>query len=176
MMSRIIAAGLVLACFVTAPSGAAAQSTLDELMQRHGVDVKNGFDAAFDAHAAPAVPVTPGSFATPLAVLTTAAGAERIAAAYAFGILAGRSGRAASLQEVAAAGQILVLMVGADDRKSRVAGARVAGRLFATPYESGAARPAVPLGLVDGLFALWNRDDETDQLAAMDALGLLRTA
>ena len=47
--------------------------SLVELMQRHGVMVKaGGFDAAFDAYAAPTVPVTPGSFATPLAVLTSA--------------------------------------------------------------------------------------------------------
>ena len=157
-------------------SGAAAQSTLDELMQRHGVDVKNGFDAAFDAHAVPAVPVTPGSFATPLAVLTTSTGADRIAAAYAFGILAGRSGRAASPQELAAAGQAFVGMIGSDDRKSRVAGARVAGRVFAAPYDRSGARPAAPAGLADALFALLNRDDETDQLVAMDGIGLLREA
>jgi hypothetical protein len=175
-MCRIIAAGLALACLVSGTSSAAAQSSLDELMQRHGVDVRNGFDAAFDAHASPAVPVTPGSFATPLAVLTTADGAGQIAAAYAFGILAGRSGRAASAQELAAAGQVLVLMIGADDRKSRVAGARVAGRLFAAPYDRAGPRPAVPVGMVDGLFAQLNRNDETDQLAAMDALGLLRLA
>src|SRR5689334_16675694 len=123
MMRRTLAAGLALACLVTGISSAAAQSPLNELMQRHGVDAKGGFETAFDAHAAPAVPVTPGSFATPLAVLTTATGAERIAAAYAFAILAGHSGRAASPQELAAAGQILVLMIGGDDRKSRVAGA-----------------------------------------------------
>ena len=175
-MMRTIAAGLALACLITASTDAAAQSSLDELMLRHGVDVKSGYAAAFDAHLAPAVPVTPGSFATPLAVLTTGSGGERIAAAYAFGILAGRSGRAASAQELAAAGQVLVLMISADDRNSRVAGARVAGRLFAAPYERGGTGPAVPVGMVDGLFAQLNRNDETDQLAAMDALGLLRLA
>ena len=76
--------------------------------------------------------------------------------------------------ELAAAGQALVAMIGSEDRKSRIAGARVAGRLFAAPFDRSGQRPAVPPGMVDGLFALLNHDDQTEQLAAMDALGLLR--
>ncbi len=168
-------ARLALAVSALGLSAALAQSMLVELMQRHGVMVKAGsFDAAFDAYAAPTVPVTPGSFATPLAVLTSAAGAERIDGAYAFGILAGRSGRAASAQELAAAGQTLVLMIGSDDRRSRIAGARVSGRLFAAPFDRSGLRPAVPPGMVDALFALLNQDHQIEQLAAMDAIGLLR--
>ena len=110
---------------------------LVDLLQRHGVQVKDGgFDAAFDAHAAPTVPVTPGSFATPLAVLTS--GARRAIAStprMRSAILAGRSGRAASPQELAAAGQALVLMIGSDDRRARIAGARVVG-----PVVCGAVR------------------------------------
>ena len=56
---------------------------------------------------------------------------------------------------------------------SRFAGARVAGRLFAAPFDRS-PRPAVPPGMIDGLFALLNHDDQTEQLAAMDGLGLLR--
>ena len=154
---------------------AGAQSPLTELLQRHGVQVRDGsFEAAFDAYAAPTVPVTPGSLATPLALLTSAGGSEQIAAAYAFGILGGRSGRAASDPELAAAGQALVAMIGSVDRKSRIAGARVAGRLFAAPLDRSGSRPALPPGMVDGLFALLNHDDQTEQLAAMDGLGLLR--
>src|SRR5687767_4386443 len=94
MMQRIRTAGLALALTVLGVAAASAQTMLVDVLQRHGVMVKAGnFDAAFDAHAAPAVPVTPGSFATPLAVLTTALGSERIEGAYAFGILAGRSAR-----------------------------------------------------------------------------------
>jgi hypothetical protein len=152
-----------------------AQSPLAELLQRHGVQVRDGsLAAAFDAYVAPTVPVTPGSLATPLALLTSAGGSEQIAAAYAFGILGGRSGRAASDPELAAAGQALVAMIGSVDRKSRIAGARVAGRLFAAPFDRSGQRPAVPPGMVDGLFALLNHDDQTEQLAAMDGLGLLR--
>ena len=153
---------------------AAAQSNLVELLQRHGVMVQGGLDAAFDAHVAPTVPLAPGSFATPLALLTSAAGNERINGAYAFGVLAGRSGRAASQQELAAAGQALVAMIGSEDRRSRVAGARVAGRLFAVSFDPSVAPPVPPPGLIDALYVLLNFDHEIDQLVAMDALGQLR--
>ena len=92
LMTR--AASLALAIWVTGLA-AYAQSPLTELLQRHGVQMIDGsFAATFDAHVAPAVPVTPGSFATPLALLTSSSGGEQIDAAYVFGILGGRSGRA----------------------------------------------------------------------------------
>jgi len=68
----------------------------------------------------------------------------------------------------------LVQMVGSDDRRARLAGTRVAGRLFAAPYDRSGVRPALPAGLVDALFAVLNRDAEVDQLIAMEALGLIR--
>jgi HEAT repeat protein len=123
----------------------------------------------------PASPVTPGSLATPLALMTSATGNDRNAAAFAFGILAGRGGRAASPEELAAAGRALVQMLADPDRRARIAGARVAGRVFAVPFEARTAGD-VPPGLADGLFALLNRESEIEQLAAMDALGLTRTA
>ena len=74
------AASVALAVWVTGVA-ALAQSPLTELLQRHGVQVRDGgFEAAFDAYAAPTVPVTPGSLATPLALLTSADGNEQIAA------------------------------------------------------------------------------------------------
>jgi len=156
---------------------AAAQPILIDVMTRHGVDLPGkSFEAAFDEGLTPTVPVAPGSFASPLAMLSASTGRDRIAAAYAFGILAGRSARATSLQELAAAGQALVQMLGADDRNSRIAAARVAGRVFAAPFDASGMRPPLPPGLADGLFALWNRSGEIEQLAAMDALGLLREA
>lgn len=154
-----------------------AQTPLVDVMQRHGIDVKRGaFDVAFDAYAAPTIPVTPGSFATPLAVLTSTTGKEQIDGAYAFGILAGRSGRTAAAQELDAAGQALVQMLHSEDLRSRIAGARVAGRVFAVSFERPVARPAVTANLVDAMFAMLNQDSEIEQLAAMDALGLLREA
>jgi len=175
MLLKNYIGSLVLALSVIALSVAAAQSSLVELLQRHGIQTRDGaFDVAFDAHATPAVPVTPGSFATPLAVLMAAGGHERIAGAYAFGILAGPSGRGASPQELAAAGQSLLLMIGSEDRNTRVAGARVAGRVFAAPFDQASPKPVVPAGMTAALFALLNQDRDIDQLAAMDALGLLR--
>ena len=175
MLRKNCRAGIVLALCVIASAPAAAQSSLVDLLQRHGIQIKDGaFDAAFDAHVTPAVPVTAGSFATPLAVLTVGEGNERVAGAYAFGILAGPSGRGASVQELAAAGQSLLLMIGSDDRTTRVAGARVAGRIFAAPFDRAHAKPVVPAGMIAALFALLNQDRDIDQLAAMDALGLLR--
>jgi hypothetical protein len=172
---KLNTAGVALVLLALSVSAASGQPALVDLLQRHGVPARNGgLDAAFDSNAAPTVTVMPGSFAAPLALLTSTTGSERIDGAYAFGILAGRSGRAASPQELAAAGQALVAMVGADDRRSRIAGARVSGRLFAVGFERGAVRSAVPPGLMDGLFALLNQDSDTEQLAAMDALGLLR--
>lgn len=175
MLLKHYLAGIVLALSVVGVPAVAAQSSLVEILQRHGVQARDGaLDVPFDAHVAPAVPVTPGSFATPLAVLTATDGNERIAGAYAFGILAGRSGRGASPQELAAAGQALLLMIASDDRPSRIAGARVAGRVFAAPFDRSAPHPVVPVGMTAALFALLNLDRDIDQLAAMDALGLLR--
>lgn len=177
MMLTNRVAGLALALSVIGVPAASAQSELVDLMLRHGVQVKGGaLEAAFDAHLAPTVPVTPGSFAAPLALLSTTSGGAQIEAAYAFGILAGRSGRAASPEELRAAGQTLVEMIASPDRRSRAAGARVAGRIFSAPYDRSGVRPIVPAGMVAALFALLNQDGETDQLAAMDALGLLREA
>jgi hypothetical protein len=171
-MMRVL---LLLVFVLAAANGAAAQPILADVMARHGVELPgNSVEAAFDAGLEPTVPVSAGSFATPLAMLSASTGGERIAAAYAFGILAGRSSRMVLPQELAAAGQALLQMVGSDDRRTRIAGARVAGRVFAAPFEARGRRPVVPAGMTDGLFALWNRPGETEQLAAMDALGLLR--
>jgi hypothetical protein len=174
MVLKNCVAGVVLALGASGVAVVVAQPALVDLLQRHGVEVKSGaLDAAFDSYVVPPVPVSPGAFAAPLAVLASA-GADRVDAAYAFGILAGRSGRAASPQELAAAGQALVGMIESSDRRTRIAGARVAGRVFAAPYDPSGIRPQVPAGLTGAIFALLNQEREIDQLAAMDALGLLR--
>jgi hypothetical protein len=153
---------------------ASGQSLLVDLMTRHGVPLPGGsFERAFDEGMAPATPVTPGAVATPLAMLSSTTGNDRIAAAFAFGILAGRAGRAASPEELNAAGVCLVEMLGAADRRTRIAAARVAGRIFTVPFDARVFTP-VPAGLVEALFTLLNRETEPEQLAAMDALGRLR--
>lgn len=73
-MTNRLLSGLLLAICASLP--ASAQSTLGDVLQRHGVDVKGGYAPAFDAHAAPTVPVMPGAVATPLAILTSAAGKD----------------------------------------------------------------------------------------------------
>jgi hypothetical protein len=166
--SSALAAGAACVAIVS------GQSMLMAVMIRHGVQVPGGsYERAFDAGVRPTTPVNPGTFATPLGMMTSATGGDRIDAAFAFGILAGHAGRAASPQELAAAGQALAQMIAADDRRTRIAGARVAGRIFAVPFETGPRAVTTP-GLADALFSLLNRSNEIEQLAAMDALGLMR--
>jgi hypothetical protein len=185
MTLTIRAASLALAFAVTSVPAASAQSMLAEVMARHGVVAPGGnFERAFDEGMTPSAAVTPGSLATPLALMTSTTGPDRNNAAYAFGILAGRGGQASSSQELAAAGQALVRMIGDADRRARIAGARVAGRVFALPFDAPALNSEARRGLgeggrsglIDALFAQLNRDSEIDQLVAMDALGLMRTA
>jgi len=174
MKLMIRAAGLALVLSVCVAAAASAQVSLVDLLGRHGIEVKSGrIDRVFDSHAAPLLPVAPGAFATPLALLVASTGADRIDAAYTFAILAGPSGRAASPEEVSAVGHVLILMVNSEDKKTRVAGARVAGRLFAAPFD-GSAKPEVPNGLVDAIYRMLNQGSEVELLAGMDALGLLR--
>lgn len=169
------ASAVLLLVFCAAP-GATAQTMLLDVMSRHGVQLPGGsFERGFDEGMAPSTPVTPASFVTPLAMLAGASGSDRIAAAFVFGMLAGRSGRAAPPQELNAAGAALVQMIVSDDRRSRVAAARVAGRIYAVPFDARVAVP-LPAGLSEALFAQLNRVQELDQLAAMDALGLTRQA
>src|SRR5689334_15874865 len=156
MTNTIRVAGSLLALSVIGVFGVPsvqAQTPLPELMRRYGVDAKAGLEAAFDSHATPDVAVTAGALATPLALITASTGKERVDGAYAFGILAGWSGKAAAPQELAAAGQSLVAMIASEDRRTRIAGARVAGRVFAAPFD-GSRAPSLPQGLVEALFAV----------------------
>jgi len=174
-MSRIARRMVMLPALLIVSAVAEAQPVLLDVMERHGVELRgNNFEAGFDEGLSPAVPVTAGSFATPLAMLAVATGSDRVAAAYAFGILAGRSARAASSAELTAAGQAFLQMLASPERRTRIAGARVAGRVLAASFDSGGFRPPVPAGLADGLFAMLNQSSEIEQLAAMDALGLIR--
>lgn len=174
-MTQIASRVVLLPVLLMVSAVAGAQPGLLDVMVRHGVELRgNNFEAGFDEGLAPMVPVTAGSLATPLALLTVATGPDRIAAAYAFGILAGRSARTASSAELTAAGQAFVQMLASPDRRTRIAGARVAGRVLAASFEAGGFRPPVPAGLADGLFAMLNQSHEVEQLAAMDALGLIR--
>src|SRR5687767_8672182 len=104
MPIAIRTAGLVLALGVSSVP-ASGQTMLLDVMTRHGVQLPGGnFQRGFDEGMAPATPVTPGSFATPLAMMASTVGSDRLNAAYAFGILAGHAGRAVAAQELNAAG------------------------------------------------------------------------
>jgi HEAT repeat protein len=184
----------VLMLFVTvlmcAP--ASAQQVLVELVERHGVTLSSrGFEGAFDDNEEPLLEPTAGSFAAPLAMLQTTTGADRIAAAFAFGVLAGRSALEVAPGELTAAGQALLQMMVSQDRKSRIVAARVAGRVLAAPFDSAASAKAsasaaatadksagqaatVPQGMIEALYQMWNSSNDTEQLAAMDALGQIR--
>lgn len=153
---------------------ASAQQVLEELVERHGVTLSSrGFEGAFDDNEEPLLEPTPGSFAAPLAMLTTATGGDRIAAAFVFGILAGKSAPDVAPGEMTAAGQALLQMMASQDRKTRIVGARVAGRVFAVPFDTTISA-AVPQGMVEALFQMWNSSNDLEQLAAMDALGQIR--
>ena len=150
------AASLALAVGVSSVSVASAQSMLMDVMIRHGVHLPGGsYERAFDEGMRPSTPVNPGTFATPLAVIHSTTGGSRIDAAFAFGILAGRSGLAASPQELAAAGQALAQMIASEDRRTRIAGARVAGRVYAVPFDAPPGA-VTATGLAEALFALFN--------------------
>lgn len=166
---------VMFAAFAGLAQAPQAQRVLIEVMELYGIEAPgNDLEAAFDDGVAPTVPLTPGSFATPVGMLEVETGRDRVAAAYAFGILASRSALGASPEELAVVAQALRQMIVADDRRTRIAGARVAGRVLAASFDPRGVRPRVPPGLVDGLYVLLNRSNEWEQLAAMDALGSLR--
>jgi hypothetical protein len=172
---HLLALALALTCVESAARVVSAQDILMDVLNRHGVAPSNrGPEGAFDEGSLPTIPIQAGAFAAPLAVLLSDKGSEQIRAAYTFGVLAGRYGRSVPAAELTAAGESLVQMIGSTNRKTRIAGARVAGRVFAMPLAASTPTAPRPAGLAEGLFAALNNSDEREQLAAMDALGLLR--
>ncbi|MEZ5287364.1 MAG: HEAT repeat domain-containing protein [Vicinamibacterales bacterium] len=97
----------------------------------------------------------------------------RVRAAYAFGVLAGRSARQVSPSALQGAGIALLQMIVDDNRRTRIAGSRVAGYVFAAPIDGGPA-PVRPNGLAGALVQQLNQPNDDEQEAAMEALGLLR--
>jgi hypothetical protein len=92
--------------------------------------------------------------------------------AYAFGVLAGRSGRNVPMGELAGAGVALLQMMADEDRATRIAGTRVAGRVFAAPIDGQPAAPR-PSGLEQAALLMVNVPNAEEQAAAMEAIGLL---
>jgi hypothetical protein len=144
------------------------------ILRGAGVAVpRGGAAAAFDAGLTGPEPVPPGAFAALIVGMGPVGNAARVRNAYAFGVLAGRSARHVPPAELAGAGVALVQMLTSTDRNSRIAGCRVGGYVFAAPID-GQPPPARPGGLLEGIFGLFNTGTEAEQMAAMEAIGLLR--
>jgi hypothetical protein len=170
MRRRVLAALLVVATAI----GVSAQAPDGNAVLRGaGVTLpRGGAETAFDEWIPAPSPVPPGAFATLIVGMGPVSPTPRVRATYAFGVLAGRSGRSVPPPEMAGAGVVFIQMILAPDRRVRVAAARVAGRVYAQPIDGGPA-PQRPTGLEAALFAMLNQPDETEQLAAIEALGLI---
>jgi hypothetical protein len=167
-MMRTVLVAAALMSLVQAPDG-------DSVLRGAGVEVprRGGAEAAFDRWIRPPEPVPPTAFAELLVGMGPVGSSSRIRCTYAFGVLAGRSGRNIPPGPMQGAGIALIQMMNTDDNRIRVAAARVAGRVFAAPIDGGPA-PVRPAGLEAALMVLLNEPREDEQLAAIEALGMLR--
>jgi hypothetical protein len=139
-----------------------------------GVEVpRGGSEAAFDAWLTGPAPIPPGAITQLIVGMGPVGNVPRVRNAYAFGVLAGRSARGVAPGELAGAGIALITMLVSDDRSTRIAGCRVAGRVFAAPIDGGPV-PVRPTGLIEAVVMLLNARDEKEQVASMEAIGLLR--
>lgn len=168
MMRVVVMAAAVAMSLVQAPDG-------DTVLRGAGVDVprRGGAETAFDRWILPPEPVPPTAFAELLVGMGPVGSSSRVRCTYAFGVLAGRSGRHVPPGPMQGAGIALIQMMNTDDTRVRVAAARVAGRVFAAPID-GAPAPQRPSGLEAALMVLLNESREDEQLAAIEALGMLR--
>lgn len=143
------------------------------ILRAAGVDLpRSGAEGAFDAGVTGPSPVPPGAFPTLVVGMGPVGPRARVRNAYAFGVLAGRSGRMVPIGELSGAGIALLQMIVADERATRIAGARVAGRVFAVPLD-GRPAPPRPAGLVEAVLLMLNVQNASEQGAAMEAIGLL---
>jgi hypothetical protein len=161
----LLAGGTLLA---QAPDGRAILSGAGVTVPRRG-----GPEAAFDAWLVGPAPIPPGAITQLIVGMGPVGDAARVRNAYAFGVLAGRSARGVAPGELAGASVALITMLVSDDRATRIAGSRVAGRVFAAPIDGGPV-PVRPTGLLEAVVMLLNSDDEKEQAASMEALGMLR--
>lgn len=173
MTRRIAVVAAVLLAGVVAGAGAQPPDG-NAVLRGAGVDLpRGGAPVAFDMGIQAPEPIPPTAFATLLVGMGPVGNAARIRNAYAFGVLAGRSARAVPPGPLAGAGVALLQMLVADHRPTRIAGMRVAGRVFAAPVDGGAA-PMRPDGLAHGLVLLLDTSNKDEEAAAMEAVGLVR--
>jgi hypothetical protein len=176
MLHLTRAASFALAVGAIGVSSAVAQTSLADLMKQHGVVLDSrGTEGAFDDNARTGL--APGALALPLAILRSGSLRERTDAAYAFGIVAGNSTGfppVAADREVAVGVSAMLELIASPDGRARVAAARVLGRVLHVHRDLKPGR--YPDGVLAALFGLLNQDSEIEQLAAMDALGLMRVS
>lgn len=167
-MRALATAAALASSLVQAPDG-------DRVLRGAGVDVprRGGAQTAFDRWVPAPEPVPPTAFAELLIGMGPVGSSSRIRCTYAFGVLGGRSGRRVPPGPLQGAGIAMIQMMNTDDYRVRVAAARVVGRVFAAPID-GAPAPARPAGLEAALMVLLNEPREDEQVAAIEALGMLR--
>jgi hypothetical protein len=173
---RAAAAAFVLSAAIRADVASAQLPGIDvpALVQSMGVPLdQRGLEGAFDDGLRPGVPVQPSVFNTLATLMVSLEPRQRRDAAYAFGVLAGPGAAMTAPGDVAMAASALVQMMTTPDWRTRVAGARVSGRVFTVPF-AASTMPARPKGLPDALFLMLNSNEDIDRLAAMDALGRMR--
>jgi hypothetical protein len=153
---------------------AAAQAPDGNAMLRAaGVEVgREGAEGAFDAGLTAPPPVPAAAFPALIIGMGPVGPRSRVRNAYAYGVLAGRSGRNVPVGGTAGAGVALLQMITAEERSVRVAGTRVAGFVFAAPID-GKTAPQRPNGLVEAVVLALNVQNPEEQAAAMEAIGLL---
>lgn len=167
---------LVLLAAWLVPCGAILRAQAPDgnnILRAAGVELpRGGSEAAFDEGLAAPTPIPPGAFATLIVGMGPIGPRARARNAYAFGVLAGRSGRNVPPGELAGAGIALSQMIAAEERAVRVAGMRVAGRVFAVPLD-GRPAPGRPQGLEQAVLLMLNTPNPEEQAAAIEASGLI---
>jgi hypothetical protein len=172
IIRRPAATALVLS--VLAASHLSAQAPDGNAMLRAaGIELgRDGAEGAFDSGQTVAPPVPASAFSSLIVGMGPIGPKTRVKNAYAFGVLAGRSGRNVPVGGAAGAGVTLLQMITAEERSVRIAGTRVAGFVFAAPID-GKAPPQRPNGLVEAVVLALNLPNSDEQAAAMEAIGLL---
>jgi hypothetical protein len=171
MWQQVAGAGTLVTMIASLASAQAPDG--NAMLRAAGVEVgRDGSEGAFDAGVVVATPVPASAFPALIIGMGPVGPPSRVRNAYAFGVLAGRSGRNVPVGGSAGAGVALLQMITAEERSVRVAGTRVAGFVFAAPID-GKAPPQRPNGLVEAVLLGLSVQNTDEQAAAMEAIGLL---
>jgi len=172
IICRPAAAAFVLSLLAASHLSAQAPDG-NAMLRAAGVEVgRDGAEGAFDSGQIVSPPVPGAAFSSLIVGMGPIGPKTRVKNAYAFGVLAGRSGRNVPVGGAAGAGVTLLQMITAEERSVRIAGTRVAGFVFAAPID-GKAAPQRPNGLVEAVLLALSMQNPDEQAAAMEATGLL---